>query len=628
MCGFAASFDLHGLGRAIPWALEALRHRGPDGRGTLEAPDGNWALEHCRLAIIDPHNRSADQPFSDPSGRWSIVFNGEIFNFRQLRRELVAAGVRFRTDSDTEVLLLGYLELGKEILRRLRGMFAFVICDRLTGSVFAARDQLGVKPLYWTLVDGLFVAASELRPVLAHPACEVRFDPAGVVEFLAFGGNQGAGTVIAGVQKLLPGHFATVERGELRIEEYWDSLPPRFEPPPTSSLEDALRDRLDDAVAMSLVSDVPLGLTLSGGLDSSLIAVLAARHTDPSAISAYSVAFGRPDDEALAAQRLARELGLRHRTVTVTELEVRARFGDWLAELDYPSGNPTWMATWFIAEAASADGVKVLLSGDGGDELFGGYTRWMEYLRFHDLVWARSPAVGRRVLGRAARGRVAGLAGDIARRAAEGGDLFVTSRTVHDDGLRACLGPAGLDALASARPEAAVERLRRRFDERMPGGDYLAWMSYASLKTKIVEDFLQRLDKMGMRHGVEGRVPLLDHRLVELASSLPQSVKVARREPKALLRAAVKPLLPDYVMDRPKQGFCAPVGSWSQELLLGAETLRSGPLYDSGLLARDALDRVIALTGAGSFSVWTLAMLVEWCNRNVPAHEPVLGATG
>lgn len=614
MCGIAVSVDLSGRGRAEPWALERIRHRGPDGSGQVRAPDGSVALEHCRLAIIDPANAEADQPFSDQSGRWTIVFNGEIFNYRDLRAALQRQGVGFRTNSDTEVILLGFIAEGEAIVERLRGMFAFVIWDSVTGDVFAARDHIGVKPLYYFVRDGMLVLCSEVRPLLAHPRLDPTVDPAGVVEYLAFGNNLGERTVVEDIRKLPPGHTIAVREGRLTLREYWDVLPGAADGPGDDAAAE-LGALLDDAVAASLVSDVPLGLMLSGGIDSSAVAALAVRHTSPSALTAYSVAFGRPDDEVQAAARLARDLGLRHRVVTVSEEEVRDEFEHWLAGLDYPSANPTWIASWFIARAAREDGIKVLLSGDGGDELFGGYTRWMKYLRFHDRVWSRAPGAARRLAGHAARPGLSGLARDIARRAASGGDLFVPSRPFHDDLLWGCLGESGRAAAAAEPPEGALEGLRRRFDERLPEGDYLAWMSYVTLRTKLVEDFLGRLDKMGMQHSVEGRVPLLDHELARWAVPLPQARKVPSGRQKGLLRDAVEPLLPDYVMNHPKQGFCAPVVSWAEELLASRDGLGAGPLLHSGVLRADALK--CAARSDEPFAAWTLGVLCDWSNRNL-----------
>lgn len=617
MCGIAACFDTRGQGRNRPWARALMRHRGPDSDGCVSWDWPQITLEHCRLAIIDPDNRESDQPMSDPSGRWTITYNGEIFNYRELRAELERRGVAFRTHSDTEVVLQSYLVDGEDALSRLRGMFAFVIVDGESGEIIAARDQVGVKPLYWSMVDGLLVVASELRTLLAHPHVRPTLDPAGVVEYLAFGYTSGERTLVEGVRKLPPGHALRVREDAAEVFEYWDPLPP--DPGPLDGdLEGQLREQLAEAVAESLVSDVPISMMLSGGLDSSTIAVLAARYGRPADMTAYSVSFGLPEDESSAAARLAHDLGIRHHEILLTEPLVAEGFDAWLADLDVPCANPTWVAVSHIARAVREDGGKVLLSGDGGDELLGGYSRWMTYLRFYERAWRPAPAPMRRLAGLTAKPFARGLAGDIARRARDGGELFVGSRPFHDDDLASYLGPMGRQALAGAPPEVPVTALRHRFDERTQGGsDYLGWMSYLTLKRHLVEDYLARLDKMGMAESVEGRVPLLDRRLVEWAFRVPQSRKVPAFSQKALMRSAVAPLLPPYILERPKQGFCTPVADWASALL-GQRQLEGSALVEEGLIAPDALARLQQRrTVKSSFAFWALGTLASWCETNL-----------
>jgi asparagine synthase (glutamine-hydrolysing) len=614
MCGIGVNLDTDGHGRSQAWALPLMRHRGPDGEGVLADPKRQIVLEHCRLAIIDPDNPEADQPFSDPSGRWVLLYNGELFNFRELRAELERRGVRFRTRSDTEVVLQSYIADGDDAFRRFRGMFALVIWDRETGELVAARDQIGVKPLYYMAGDGLFIAASEMRTILGHPAVQRRLDVAGVVEYLAFGHNTGSRTVVEGVRKLPPGHALRLRDGWLEEIEYWDVLPQEGSPS-SATLEDELLELLDEAVAAALVSDVPLSLMLSGGLDSSAVAALAARHVDPNELTAYSVSFGLPTDEASAAARLAEDLGLRHRELLLTEGVLQAAFEEWLGNIDVPMANPTGIAISHIARAVHEDGTKVLLSGDGGDELFGGYNRWMKYLRFHDQIWRRTPHGLRKMAGHAAGPFLHGLAGDIARRAREGGDLFVGSRPFHDDDLARYLGPIGREAAAEFPPEEGIMDLRQRFDERSPDGDYLSWMSYASLKTHLVEDYLSRFDKLAMRESVEGRVPLLDPLLAEWAFQVPQGQKVPGFQQKALFRRAVEPLLPEYIVERPKQGFCPPVGAWASSLLANRLNGTSA-LYDEGIVSPNAVEQLQRNPSIGdSFALWTLGTLSTWCDR-------------
>lgn len=617
MCGIAVSADTAGRRRNGPWAVPLMRHRGPDSEGSISLDSQQITLEHCRLAIIDPANREADQPMTDPGGRWTISYNGEVFNHRELRAKLEKRGAVFHTDSDTEVVLHSYIMDGVAAFNQLRGMFALIIADRETGEVIAARDPIGIKPFYWSMSDGLFVGASELRTILGHPEMARRLDPSGVVEYLAFGHTNGERTLIDGVRKLPPGHAIRIGDGRAEVFEYWDVFP-ISETEPRGSLEAALLGQLDDAVAASLVSDVPVSMMLSGGLDSSTIAVLAARHGEAATMTAYSVSFGLPNDESAAAARLAGDLGIRHREILLTRDVIAEDFEAWLAELDVPCANPTWIAVSHIARAVHDDGGKVLLSGDGGDELLGGYSRWMKYLRFHDMFWRHTPRSMRRLGGWAAKPLARGLAGDIARRAREGGELFVGSRPFHDDDLLACLGPVGREVLAGSPPERQVEELRWRFEDRAPAGiDYLSWMSYLSFKCHLVEDFLARLDKMSMAHSVEGRVPLLDPVLAKWAFGVTQSRKVPGFKQKALMRASVGGLLPPYILDRPKQGFCPPVADWASSLL-ASRASDSSVLVEEGLISPGAFDYLHETgTVKSSFASWTLGTLSAWSTVNL-----------
>jgi asparagine synthase (glutamine-hydrolysing) len=619
MCGIAAAVDTRGGNRASPWATEYMRHRGPDGEGMQIWPESGVVLEHCRLAIIDPDNSDSDQPFGDPTGRWTLAYNGEIFNFREIRAEFARRGFAFRTASDTEVLLSSLIADGDAALLKFRGMFAFVVWDAEGRELLAARDHIGVKPLYYTFRDGLFLAASELRTILAHPHVSRELDPASVVEYLAFGYVSGTRTLIRDIHRLAPGHALRLRDGRLNVFEYWDVLPPeRLDT--AEPIQSQLLDQLDAAVAASLVSDVPVSLMLSGGIDSSTIAALAARHADPHELTTYSVSFGLANDESAPARRLAADLGMRHRDIRLTKENVRAQLPTWLDDLDVPTANPTWIAVSAIARAVHEDGMKVLLSGDGGDELFGGYNRWMTYLRFHDRVWARTPSVLRRAGGFMARPILRGLAGDMARRAADGGGLFVGSRPFHDDDLQRCLGPVAQEVAHAHPPEEGVERLRERFDERFPDADYLAWMSYAALKTDLVEDYLVRLDTMGMRESVEGRVPLLDPVLAHWSFGLSQRQKINGYDQKALFRSAASQLLPEYIVTRPKQGFCPPVAEWAMSLSgrRGDGAFARGLLAEKGLVAPDAFERLRRDPSvAASFALWGLSTLNHWCDKNL-----------
>src|SRR3954469_5454697 len=272
MCGIGLTVDLDGRGRARPWAEPLLAHRGPDSSGVHASADGNVVLEQTRLAIIDPENREADQPFWDPSRRWALIYNGEIFNYRAIRAQLERSGVRFRTESDTEVVLLGFIQWRERLLDRLIGMFAFAIWDSQSGEIFLARDQVGVKPLYFLHRDGVLAAASEVRTLLAHPFATRELDEHAFVEFLSFGHNFGDRTLLRDLKKLEPGHYLWARDRSVQVAEYWNPLPSNGTAPAgPAAAEEELRAILDESIKASLVSDVPVGMMLSGGLDSSTI---------------------------------------------------------------------------------------------------------------------------------------------------------------------------------------------------------------------------------------------------------------------------------------------------------------------------------------------------------------------
>ena len=534
----------------------------------------------------------------------------------------IERGVQFRTDSDTEVVLNALVLDGPEALKRFRGMFALLLWDAETRVLLAARDQIGVKPLYYTVSQGAFVAASELRTLIAHPAVKPELDPANVVEYLSFGFVAGAGTLLDGVFKLEPGHFLVVKDGAVRVAEYWDALSAEQTLSPTggatrwrSCVKRSMR-----RLSGSLVSDVPVSLMLSGGLDSSAIAALATHHV-PAARSDRLLGLVRSPDGRIGCRRSSRG-----RSRHAAPRDPAHRESLW--PRGSTSGSPTWISRRRTQPGSPcraslprspADGNKVLLGGDGADELFGGYNRWMTYLRFHDRYWSRIPAIGRRVIGLGARPFARGLAGDIARRARNGGQLFVGSRPFHDDDLRRYLGPVAREAARAEAPESHVEALRERFDTRRPGGDQLAWMSYVALKTDLVEDYLVRLDTMGMRHSVEGRVPLLDVDLVELCIlAVPESQGGATIRAEGAVPAGGffvsahlhHRAVPSRVSARP-----SPTG---RRRLLRSRVGSPTRLIERGLITPDAVELLSRRRSVkASFALWALGTLSVWCDTNL-----------
>jgi asparagine synthase (glutamine-hydrolysing) len=577
-------------------ALAALRHRGPDDEATLELTSGDvrCGLAFTRLAIIDlsPAGR---QPMTTADGRYTLVFNGEIYNHPELRAELEAGGARFRGHSDTEVLLEAFARWGKSVIVRLRGMFAFGVWDHVERRLTLARDHMGIKPLYFAASPAGLAFSSEVRALLATGFAEARPSRRAIASYLSTGSVSEPDTIHEGVAPLLPGHVLEYQHGHARITPYWTlplpTLPPRD---PAAALED-LRDTLAEACRLRLIADVPLGVFLSGGMDSTAIATFAARASNRP-LSTFTVTF---DEEAFSEERqaaeVARRIGSEHRQVRLSGTDLIASMPDAIAALDQPSVDG--YNTYFVSRAARAAGLKVALSGLGGDEVFAGY---QSFSRFGRLL-----SMGR-AAGRAAHGIKKALhrldpLGPMPQRARKllaalgtGGapaETYAVMRSMFDTAqVGALLAPAFADE-AELCPVNVPEGLEAlvttgRMD---PENAYSALEISNYLRNTLLRD----TDVMSMRHALEVRVPLVDHVLVEKVLRLPGAMKRARDINKPLLAEAVGDL-PPSVLYRNKMGFCLPFGDWlkgplkpwAEEMLLGR------PARDVGFLDPSATARL------------------------------------
>ncbi|TMD71402.1 MAG: asparagine synthase (glutamine-hydrolyzing) [Chloroflexi bacterium] len=594
---------------------DVLRHRGPDGEGLwIGGPVG---LGMRRLAIVDV--TGGHQPMANEDGTVWIVYNGEIYNHADLRRGLERRGHTYRTRSDTETILHLYEEEGASCVERLQGMFAFALWDRVRGRLLLARDRLGIKPLYYACTDRELLFASEIKALLVGGSVRPALNEAIVPEFLAAGFVAGEETFFKGVRKLLPGRTLswTLAEGP-RERRYW-RLPAATEDAPVTLAERAgeLRTRLTAAVRSHLMSDVPLGLFLSGGIDSSgLAALMASMVTEP--IRTFAVGFSDPAANELAyAQLAARAVGAEHREVVVSPTE----FFDALPQLiwheDEPIAFPSSVPLYFVSRLAR-EHVKVVLTGEGADELFLGYNRyrvtaWNE--RLGRVYWALAP--------RAVRGKVSRLTQTLpnpmrryARRtvlALEPGPralfyenfavfpMVLQSHLLADHGLLAGRDPYG-------------EGLRC-YEESASGT--LEQMSHADLQTYLVE-LLMKQDQMSMAASIESRVPYLDHEFVEYATAIPGRFKLRGWRTKAVLRAALQDLVPREILTRPKMGFPVPVGRWLrgpfwpvvEEFVLGPRALQRG-LFEAAFLRRLAEEHRAGAVEHGD-RLWLLMNLEIW----------------
>lgn len=597
---------------------ETLWHRGPDSDGYEVV--ANVGLGHRRLTIIDL-SREADQPLSNEDGTVTVTFNGEIYNFQELRRELEERGHRFRSQGDSEVLVHLWEEEGPELVHRLRGMFAFALWDRRAGRLLLARDRVGKKPLYWTVTPEGFLFASELGALRDHPAVSREVDPAAVGELMAYGHVAGEGSIFRGVRRLPPGFRLLLDTSapapEPRVERYW-----RFRPAPDEDLdpEDWLGrvdEVLREAVRLRMIADVPLGAFLSGGIDSSLV-VSHMVHLAPGRVRTFCIGFREQGwDESDHARAVAEHLGTEHVTEVLTPDAV-AILPELVAAYDEPFADPSAIPTYYLCRSARRE-VKVALSGDGGDELFFGYRRYTEAAALERLGRWATP-VGRRLARLAGRafpeGSFAGRGLDrMSRRGFELYDHALGSSPVY----LSLLGPEARRALAaSAARELGAAFAAAGADPDLP---FLHRCQAADLAQFLPDRILVKVDRASMRHGLEVRCPLLDQELVELAARMPARRQVGLRDQKLLLRRLAYRHLPRRLLERPKQGFAVPLDRWFRHELAPRveEALadRRAPVWR--WLDRGAVERRFAHHRAGRVdagdALWRVLVLHAWMER-------------
>jgi len=560
MCGIVGIVSrLHAVDRELLVAAATrMRHRGPDGDGVWIAPDRTVGFAHRRLAVVDLSSNAA-QPMLSPDGTSVIVFNGEIYNFRDVRAELAAKGFTFRTESDTEVLLTAYRVWGEACLDRLVGMFAFAIADLSRREVFLARDRVGEKPIFYRADGNGIVFASELKALLELPGTDRVVDPDALNAYLALGYVPADACILRGVRKLPAAHALLVpmDSGLPRVWQYW-TLPDEEAPPGRHDLQDELERRLRASVRSQLLADVPVGVLLSGGLDSSLITAVAASES-ARPIRTFSVAFPGHGtlDESAHARLVAGAFSTIH-----TELVVDAGAVGVLpalaAQFDEPMADSSMIPTYLLSRAVR-EHVTVALGGDGGDELFGGYPHYSWLLRLESLKrWA--PASARRVIAGCAqrlpegvRGRnyLTGFGQDL------GSAIAHTNLYFNERARRAMLAnfaerlgqpwnaPEQLRASAGTGALSATGRMRR-----------------SDFRTYLPDDILVKVDRASMLASLEVRAPFLDHRLCEFAFALPSDVTVNERDRKILLRGLARKLLPPSFDSVRKQGFSLPLNDW------------------------------------------------------------------
>jgi asparagine synthase (glutamine-hydrolysing) len=582
----------------------AIVHRGPNEEGRFLASE--VALGMRRLSVMDP--ALGQQPMGNEDGTIQLVFNGEIYNHRQLRRELLARGHVMATSSDTEVIVHLYEDLGDGVVDVLRGMFAFALWDTRRRRLLIARDRIGIKPLYYWAQDGGLAFASELRSLLAMPEFTPRVSAEAVAQYLTFGYVPETHCIFDGVRKLAPGHRLTWEPGgAARIDAYWS--PPLTERADVTDREavETLRALLRESVELHLESDVPLGAFLSGGIDSSTVVAQMARLV-PGRVKTFSIGFEEAShNEAPHAALVAREIGTEH-TELIVRPDADSLVDSVITGFDEPFGDSSALPTYLVSQMAR-EHVTVALSGDGGDELFGGYTRYAELLSRRELPNAARAVLARVVahLPQGARGRNRLLDMTRTLQGRYAATLAVPADVREGGVLNASLGRhiPPMDALLSAAFSPVA------------GRDLLAQMTAVDLVTYLPGDILTKVDRMSMSVSLEARVPLLDHHIVEFAMAMPSRMKQRNGVGKWLLREAITGLVPPRVLAHPKHGFGVPLARWFREDLryrldaLLDPASRIAPYVDRAAVTRLVTEHRSARRDH-SHLLWRLIALEVW----------------
>ena len=624
MCGFAGEFFLR-AGSADPEIARrmaaAVACRGPDEGGEFLSSDGKCAMAFHRLSIIDP--AGSHQPMTSADGKTTVAFNGVIYNFRSLRKQLAAQGAAFRTNGDTEVLLHLYARRGAKMLDDLEGMFAFAIYDAARGEFFLARDRLGEKPLWYAVLADRIIFASQAKALLRHPMVSAQPDKDAITYYLTMGYVPSCLSVFSGLNKLPPGMFLKVSDTVGPITRYWE--PARVEVPSLRDQQRLLvRESVTQAIESRLVSDVPLGVLLSGGIDSSIVAAVVARSAGKTGgVRTFTAGFeDAAYDERSTAALMAGHVGTDHTELLIDPL--RPAILDELVDMfDEPFGDSSALAAWLICRAARKY-VKVVLVGDGGDEAFGGYDRYramqlastvgpITYLGIRAagaIADAVAPHKERNMLRRLAR-----FAGALPYHHSM--QYFMYRRLFGPQELRMLLDPeftGGIDVEAPARWFCDLYEAPDTEDEAARAQTH-------DIHTYLPDDLLVKSDTTSMSVGLEMRAPMLDHHLVELGLSLPMAAKIGKHRGKVILREAFEDMLPARVRQAGKRGFGVPVSEWLRKDL--AETLRE-TLLDEGLaqrriLRKQAVEALIQehLSGRADHGqrLWALMMLARWLAR-------------
>lgn len=615
----------------------ALNHRGPDDCGSWFSEDGKTALGHARLSIIDLSS-DGHQPMTNEDGRFWLTFNGEIYNFSELKKLLTEKGHIFKSRTDSEVLLHLYEEYGIEMLKKLNGIFAFAIYDCRLKTTFLARDAVGVKPLYYSQTADGVLFSSELKSFLCYQNLNREIDLGTVNSHLAFMWSPSPDTMFKHVKKIPPGHYCIIRNGRMESLQQWYILP--FDGHRHSlseqQIQRQLAEKIEEAVRRQMVSDVPVGAFLSGGLDSSAITAMMRRIQPASSIKCYSIGFNNENDvegcpaDLPYARKVAHHLNLDLQEITVTPEQLIARISELIWFLDEPQADPAPVNAMFIGEQARKDGIKVLLSGAGGDDIFTGYRRHQAMKL--ESFWAWLPESVRKFAGNIA-GKHTDVRNPWARRvvkvlqnAHQPPDQRLFSYYLwSSEEIRKSLFSAS--SALQAFQKTTTDSFSRAISEISNETDPINQMLFLDSRFFLPDHNLNYTDKTCMRYGVEARVPLLDTDLIKFAAGIPVNLKQTFTTGKAVFKKAMEPFLPHDVIYRAKTAFGAPLRHWIRNDLreIIAKLLSRKRLEERGIFSYDAVNRLIEddLAGRtdGSYTIFAVLCCEIWCQLFVDGKK-------
>jgi asparagine synthase (glutamine-hydrolysing) len=637
MCGICGVWEYGaGEGRIESSLLTRMRdemtHRGPDAAGELIFDKRRGGFGFRRLSIIDL-SAAGHQPMHGCDDRTWLVFNGEIYNHAVLRADLEKRGHKYSSRTDSETILHLYEERGLDFIHDLEGDYGIALWDANKEQLVLVRDRIGVKPLYFYHKDGRFIFASEIKAILQHPAVTPDIDEQALYHYLTFLTTPAPATLFRDIQKIPAGHILIVKRdGTLNMQRYWDALPPQQAAGGTEQEQRAeILRLLRDSIRKRMMSDVPFGVFLSGGVDSSAnVALMSEQMSRP--VETFTVGFSDAEylNELEQARRIARQFGANHHEVIISEKEMHDFLPQMVFHQDEPIADPVCVPLYYVSKLARDSGTIVVQVGEGADEIFSGYENYVRHRRIYENFWRHAetlPLSLRRAISNLSRPALEATGRkrveiELIRRLGANEPLFWGATVVYDETFKPrVLAPQVRERLNGLSSLRVVESYLKRIDEERPDAEFLARMTYLELKLRLPELLLMRVDKITMATSVEARVPFLDHHLVEYALSLPRALKVEGVSGKHILKRSLEEILPHDLLYERKRGFGAPVREWFRESLGGwfddhlmNSTMRRRELLDYGFVSR-MLEEHRRRTKDWGFHLWALLNLSLWYER-------------